>query len=156
MITNDSWTTQDDQDEQILQAAERILHRKLERQGSVSEPSSAARYLRARCGHLEREVFGCIFLDSRHHILAIEDLFFGTVSSAEIHPREIVKRALLLNAAAIIAFHNHPSGSLEPSTADRVITLRMKQALELVEVRLLDHFVVSCAGSASLAARGWV
>lgn len=156
MKANDLWLEQTDRDEQILEAAERILRRKLERQGKLTEPTSAAAFLRARCAHRDQEVFGCIFLDTRHAILAVEDLFFGTVDSAEVYPREIVKRALLLNASAVVAFHNHPSGNPEPSTADRAITARLKQALELVEIRLLDHIVVGADGTASLAMRGWV
>lgn len=156
MNTNDMWLPQGDRDEQILEAAERILRRKLERQGKLSEPTSPAAFLRAHCAYRDREIFGCIFLDTRHAILAVEDLFFGTVDAAEVHPREIVKRALLLNASAVVAFHNHPSGNPEPSAADRAITTRIKQALALVEVRLLDHIVVSAEGYTSLAMRGWV
>ncbi len=143
-------------DEQILAAAEIIFLRRLKRQGKVSEPSEAGHYLRARIGHYDREVFGCIFLDTRHKILACEDLFFGTIDGAEVTPREVVKRGLLLNAAAAIAYHNHPSGNLEPSAADRAVTAQLKQALALVDIRLLDHLVVSAEGFASLAARGWV
>lgn len=156
MKTNDMWLAQADRDEQILEAAERILRRKLERQGTLTAPTSAAAFLRAHCAYRDREIFGCIFLDIRHAIIAIEDLFFGTVDSAEVHPREIVKRALLLNASAVVVFHNHPSGNPEPSIADRAITARIKQALSLVEVRLLDHIVVSAEGYTSLARRGWV
>ena len=156
MKTNDMWLPQGDRDEQILEAAERILRHKLERQGKLSEPTSAAAFLRAHCAYRDREIFGCIFLDTRHAILAVEDLFFGTVDAAEVHPREIVKRALLLNASAVVAFHNHPSGNPEPSTADRAITARIKQALAMVDIRLLDHIVVGANGTASLALRGWV
>ena len=143
-------------DDEILAAAEAIHLRRLERQGKISEPSEAGHYLRAHCGHAEREVFGCLFLDTRHQILACEDLFFGTIDGAEVHPREIVRRGLLLNAAAVVAFHNHPSGNTEPSAADRAVTARLKQALALVDIRLLDHFVVSAGGFTSMAARGWV
>lgn len=157
MRTNDLWITyKADTEEQILEAAERILRKRLERQGKIREPSEAAGYLRAYCAHLEHEVFGCIFLDTMHKILAIETLFRGTIDGCEIYPSEIAKRALALNASAIIAFHNHPSGNLEPSAADRAVTARMKQALALIDVRLLDHFVVSAEGHTSLAARGWV
>ena len=143
-------------DDQILAAAEVILYKRLERHGKIAEPSEAGRYLRARIGHCEREVFGCLFLDTRHQILACEDLFFGTIDGAEVAPREVVRRAILLNAAAVVAFHNHPSGNTEPSAADRAVTARLKQALALVDVRLLDHFVVSAEGFSSMAARGWV
>jgi len=156
MKANDLWLERTDRDEQILEAAERILRRRLDRLGILTDPTTAATFLRAHCAYRDREIFGCIFLDIRHAILAVEDLFFGTVDRAEIHPREIVKRALLLNATAVIAFHNHPSGNPEPSAADRAITVRIKQALELVEVRLLDHIVVGADGTASLALRGWV
>ena len=145
-----------DTEDQILEAAERILRKRLERQGKIREPGEAASYLRSYCAHLEYEIFGCLFLDTKHQILAIETLFRGTIDGAEVHPREIAKRALALNACAIIAFHNHPSGNLEPSAADRVVTARMKKALALIDVRLLDHFVVSAEGHTSLAARGWV
>lgn len=143
-------------DEQTLAAAETILLKRLERQGKIAEPSEAGRYLRTHCGHRESEVFGCLFLDTRHHILACEDLFFGTIDGAEVHPREVVRRSLQLNAAAVVAFHNHPSGNTEPSAADRAVTARLKQALALVDIRLLDHIVVSAAGFTSMAARGWV
>ncbi|MFZ2754143.1 MAG: JAB domain-containing protein, partial [Lysobacteraceae bacterium] len=96
------------------------------------------------------------FLDTRHRALAFEELFRGTVDGAEVHPREVVRRALVHNAAALIVGHNHPSGNGEPSASDRAITLRLKQALGLVEIRLLDHFVVGDGAPVSLAARGWV
>lgn len=140
----------------ILAAAEAILRGRLQRAGKIGEPSEAGSYLRAHCAHLDHEVFGCIFLDTRHRILAVEDLFRGTVDGAEVHPREVAKRGLALNAAAIIAFHNHPSGNLEPSAADRAVTARLKQALALIDIRLLDHIVVSAEGHTSMAARGWV
>jgi DNA repair protein RadC len=143
-------------DDEILDAAEAIHLRRLERHGKISEPSEAAQYLRARCGHAEREVFWCLFLDSRHQILACEDLFYGTIDGAEVHPREIARRGVLLNAAAVVAFHNHPSGNTEPSAADCTVTARMKQALALVDSRLLDHFVVTSSGFTSMASRGYV
>jgi DNA repair protein RadC len=156
MRTKQLWTESTDTEDQILESAERILRRRLERVGKIGEPSEAGSYLRAHCAHLEREVFGCIFLDTRHQILSVDDLFWGTIDAAEIHAREILKRGLLINAAAVIAFHNHPSGDLEPSAADRAVTQRIKAALELVDIRLLDHLVVSAAGFTSMASRGWV
>ena len=154
MRTKNPATKQTDAD--ILAAAEAILHRRLKRLGKIAEPDAAGRYLRSRCGHFDREVFGCIFLDVRHQILAVEDLFFGSIDGAEVHPREVARRALTLNAACVIAFHNHPSGNLEPSTADRSVTSRLKEALSLLDIRLLDHIVVSADGFVSLASRGWV
>ncbi|HXI16333.1 MAG TPA: JAB domain-containing protein [Chloroflexota bacterium] len=157
MRSNDLWaTTGTDTEAQILEAAETILRRRLERVGKIAEPSEAGTYLRAHCAHLDHEVFGCIFLDTRHRILATEDLFRGTIDGAEVHPRVVAKRALMLNAAAIIAFHNHPSGALEPSSSDRAVTARLKQSLALLDIRLLDHIVVSAEGHTSLASRGWV
>lgn len=157
MRTNDMWITyRADTEDQILEAAERILRKRLERQGRIKEPGEAANYLRSYCAHLEYEIFGCVFLDTMHQILAIETLFRGTIDSGEVHPREVVKRALSLNASALIAFHNHPSGNLMPSAADRAVTARLKQALALIDVRLLDHFVVSAEGHTSMAAKGWV
>lgn len=143
-------------DEQILAAAEAILFKRLQRVGRIGEPSEAGGYIRARVGHAEREIFGCLFLDARHHILACEDLFFGTIDGAEVAPREVARRAILLNAKAVVAFHNHPSGNTEPSAADRCCTSRLKAALALLDVRLLDHIVVSAAGFTSMASRGWV
>ena len=97
-----------------------------------------------------------MFLDTRHRIIAIEMLFRGTIDGAEVHPREVARMALKLNAAAVIVAHNHPSGNPEPSAADRAVTAQLKQALGLLDVRLLDHFVVSATQETSLAARGWV
>ena len=111
---------------------------------------------RYRLANHEREVFSVAFLDTRHKVIAVEDLFAGTLDGAEVHPREIAKRALTLGAAAIICAHNHPSNNNEPSGADRAVTARLKQSLALVDVRLLDHFVVTADGYTSMAARGWV
>lgn len=128
---------------EILQAAERILLSRARNGELLSDPTAAGRVLRMRLAPMEREVFACIFLDTRRRILAIEDLFFGTVDGTEVHPREVVKSALLHNAAAVIVGHNHPSGNAEPSAADRAVTARLKQALALVDIRLLDHFMVT-------------
>lgn len=143
-------------DEGILQAAERILLARLVRQGQIADPGDCTRFLQAHCAHLEHEVFGCIFLDTRRRIIQVEDMFRGTVDGAEVHPREVAKAALRHNAAALVLFHNHPSGDSEPSPADRAVTARLKQALALIEVRLLDHFVVAAGSCTSIAARGWV
>lgn len=143
-------------EEGILLAAASILEQRLRRQGSITDPRQAGDYLVARCAHLPREVFGAVFLDTRHHILATEDLFSGTIDGAEVHPRVVAKRALELNAAAVVFFHNHPSGNPEPSSADRAITAQLKQALSLFDIRVLDHLVIGGSGHTSLAARGWV
>lgn len=157
MRTNDLWTHyKADREEQILEAAERILKKRLDRQGRISEPSDATAYLRAHCAHLEHEIFGAVFLDTHHKILAITDLFRGTIDGAEIHPREVLKAALKENAAAVVLFHNHPSGCPEASAADRAVTARLKQALALVDIRVLDHFIITADTCTSMAARGWV
>jgi DNA repair protein RadC len=119
-------------------------------------PLDAARYFKARLTDLPHEVFCCLFLDTRHRLIRCEDLFRGTIDGATVYPREVVKRALQHNASAVIVGHNHPSGISEPSEADRTITLKLAKALALVEIRLLDHLVVSRGGHVSLAERGWL
>lgn len=139
-----------------LELGSRYLAAGLERGEALTDPQAAGRYFAQRLRGLPHEVFAALFLDTRHRALAFEELFRGTVDGAEVHPREVVRRALAHNAAAVIVGHNHPSGNGEPSAADRAITLRLKQALGLVEIRLLDHFVIGDGAPVSLAARGWV
>jgi len=143
-----------------LAAAMELGHRHLaaglERGEVLTDPASAGRYFTQRLRAHGHEVFAALFLDTRHRALGFEELFRGTLDGAEVHPREIVRRALAHNAAAVIVGHNHPSGDPAPSAADRAVTARLKQALSLVEVRLLDHFVVGDGPAVSLAARGWV
>jgi DNA repair protein RadC len=139
-----------------LELGSRFLAAGLERGEALTDPQAAGRYFAQRLRGLPHEVFAALFLDTRHRALAFEELFRGTVDGAEVHPREVVRRALAHNAAAVIVGHNHPSGNGEPSAADRAITLRLKQALGLVEIRLLDHFVIGDGAPVSLAARGWV
>ena len=139
-----------------LELGHRHLAAALERGEALTDPLAAGRYFAQRLRARPHEVFAVLFLDTRHRALAFEEMFQGTVDGAEVHPREVVRRALALNAAALIVGHNHPSGHPEPSAADRAITARLKQALALVEVRLLDHFVVGDGAPVSLAARGWV
>lgn len=142
---------------EILAQAEEILRRRINTQPALTDPQKAGQMLRYRLAGRDREVFTVLLLDTRHRMLHIEDLFAGTIDGAEVHPREVVKLALLHNAAAVIVAHNHPSGNTEPSAADRAVTARLKQSLSLVDVRLLDHFVVAAEGQpVSLAARGWV
>ncbi|MEO8366341.1 MAG: DNA repair protein RadC [Pseudoxanthomonas sp.] len=139
-----------------LELGHRHLAAALERGEVLTDPASAGRYFSQRLRGRGHEVFAALFLDTRHRALAFEELFQGTVDGAEVHPREVVRRALSHNAAAVIVGHNHPSGDAEPSAADRAVTARLKQALALVEVRLLDHFVVGDGPAVSLASRGWV
>lgn len=143
-------------EEDILAAAEEILRRRQERLGSITDPTAASEWIRKRMAHLRHEEFHIIWLDTRHRIISAEALFRGTIDGCEVQPRVVVQQALKHNAAACILAHNHPSGSVEPSTADRHITTRLRDALALVDVRVLDHIVVGTEGTCSMAARGWV
>lgn len=141
-------------EQELLEAAESILRKKLERQGSIGNPTDSADFLRMRLGALLHEEFHIIWLDNRHRILDCQKLFTGTVDGASVHPREVVRAALNYNACAAILAHNHPSGVAEPSAADRAITKELRDALQLVGVRILDHIVVSAGECVSMAARG--
>ena len=141
-----------------LQAAAEISRRQLTetlRAGPLlASPKATRDFLSARLRDLEHEVFCCLYLDRRHRLIQFEELFRGTIDGASVHPREIVKLALQKNAAAVIVSHNHPSGVAEPSQADELITQRVKEALALVDIRLLDHIIVGDGVSVSLAERG--
>lgn len=141
-------------EQDVLQAAEGILKAKLDRQGSIGNPSDATDFLRMRLGSLLHEEFHVMWLDNRHRILDCQKLFTGTIDGASIHLRETVRAALNINAAACILSHNHPSGVAEPSAADRAITKELMEALRLVGVRVLDHIVVSAGEAVSMAGRG--
>jgi len=120
----------------------------------LTSPSASAEYLSSKLGHLEHEVFCILHLDNRHRVLHFSELFRGTVDGTSVYPREVVKEALQHNAAAVICAHNHPSGLPEPSQADERITRRLKSALELVDIRLLDHIIIGGSSNTSLANRG--
>jgi DNA repair protein RadC len=123
--------------------------------GSVlSNPRATREFLRMRLRDLRHEVFCCVYLDNRNRVIAFEELFRGTIDGANVHPREVVKEALARNAAAVILAHNHPSGIAEPSQADELITRRLKEALALVDIRVLDHLVVGDDTCESFAERG--
>lgn len=139
-----------------LELARRYLETPLQRDDLLDSPTAARDYLRARLGHRQREVFACLFLDTRHRVIQYSELFHGTIDGAAVHPREIVREALAHNAAAVILAHNHPSGVAEPSDADRRITDRIRESLALVDVRVLDHIVVGDTLVVSLAERGWL
>lgn len=138
----------------VLELARRYFSAQLERGDAFTAPEGAAQYLQAHLSGHSREIFAALFLDTRHRLIATEDLFQGTIDGASVHPREVVRRALFHNAAAVIVGHNHPSGVAEPSADDRRITARLREALALVDVRLLDHFVVGAGQVVSLAERG--
>jgi DNA repair protein RadC len=141
-----------------LQAAVEISRRQLTESlkagPSLASPRATCDFLSAKLRDLEHEVFCCLYLDKRHRLIEYEELFRGTIDGASVHPREIVKLALQRNAAAVIIAHNHPSGIAEPSQADELITQRVKEALGLVDIRLLDHIIVGDGMIVSLAERG--
>jgi DNA repair protein RadC len=141
-----------------LQAAAELSRRQLSetlRAGPLlASPKATREFLSARLRDLEHEVFCCLYIDKRHRLIHFEELFRGTLDGASVHPREIVKLALKRNAAAVIVAHNHPSGIAEPSQADGLITQRIKEALALVDIRLLDHIIVGDGVSVSLAESG--
>lgn len=137
-----------------LEVGRRHLESRLTRGDALESPSDTLDYLQACLRDRPYEVFCCLFLDNRHRILAFEELFRGTLNGTAVYPREVVKRALALNAAAVILVHNHPSGMAEPSRADQTLTTRLKEALALVDIRVLDHLVVGDGEAVSFSERG--
>jgi DNA repair protein RadC len=138
----------------VTEMARRHLAEELERGEAMSDPGRVRRFLSARLRDLPHEVFACLYLDNRHRVIQYEELFRGTIDGASVPPREVVKAALGRNAAAVIFAHNHPSGVAEPSDADQRITRRLRDALSLVDIRVLDHFVVGDGMAVSFAERG--
>jgi DNA repair protein RadC len=136
-----------------LELGRRYLACELHRE-SLAHPAAAADFLRTRIGAYPYEVFACLFLDQRQRVLAFEELFRGSIDGASVHPREVVRRCLAHNAAAVILAHNHPSGVAEPSQADRDITAELKRVLAMIDVRVLDHFIIGNGTPTSLASRG--
>ena len=122
----------------------------------MTSPSAVREYLRMRMATLPHEIFACLFLDAQNGLIAYVELFRGTLTQTAVHPREVVKAALAHNAAAVIFAHNHPSGVAEPSRADELLTQALKQALALVEVRVLDHMIVGSVSVMSFAERGMI
>ena len=134
----------------------RHLAERLRRDSALESPQAVRDYLKALLRHEPHEVFGCLFMDSKHRMLAFEVLFRGSIDSASVYPRQVVKRALVHNAAAVIFCHNHPSGITDPSEADRTLTQRLTEALDLIEVRVLDHFIVGDGEPLSMVEHGWM
>lgn len=132
----------------------RIMRAEMRERPLIGDEAKAAEMLRVWLRSEAREVFAALFLDSRHRVIASEKMFFGTIDGSEVHPREVIRQALSHNAAAIILAHNHPSGVAEPSAADRQITRRLQDALALIDVRVLDHFIIAGSSTFSFAARG--
>ena len=140
----------------VMEMARRHLQEQMQRGDILENPDVTRQFLSSRLRHLPYEVFACLFLDNRHRVIDFEELFRGTIDGASVHPREVVRRALHHNAAAIILAHNHPSGVAEPSRADVQLTRRLVDALTLVDVRVLDHVVVGDGCGVSFAERGLI
>ncbi|HEX7815034.1 RadC family protein [Dyella sp.] len=137
-----------------LELARRALGEELIARPTLNDPRDTGRFLSARMRHLPYEIFACIYLDNRHRVLAFEELFRGTIDSASVHPREVVRACLAHNASAVIFAHNHPSGVAEPSAADWSITRQLRDALKLVDIKVLDHLVIGASDPTSMAERG--
>ena len=137
-----------------LELGRRYLESRLNREVNLTSPADTGNFLKARLRAYPHEVFACLFLDNRHRVICFEELFSGTIDGASVHPREVIRRVIYHNAAALIFAHNHPSGVAEPSRSDRLITQRLKDALALIDVRVLDHIVVGDAEVVSFAERG--
>ncbi|MEB0107769.1 RadC family protein [Pseudomonas sp. MH9.3] len=140
----------------VLEIARRHMAEGLRHYSVLESPEAVRNYLKALLRHEPHEIFGCLFLDSRHRVLGFEALSQGTIDKAQVYPRQVVKRALAYNAAALILCHNHPSGSVEPSAADRKLTRTLQDALEMVDVRVLDHIIVGDGDPLSMAEYGWM
>ena len=138
----------------VLEMSTRYLKESIEKQDAISSPEDTRQFLKSKLRHRPYEVFAALFLDNRHQVIKFEELFRGTIDGASVYPREVVKKALEYNAAAMIVAHNHPSGIAEPSQADEHITHRLKKALDLVDIRLLDHLIIGDGDITSLAERG--
>jgi DNA repair protein RadC len=138
----------------VLEMGRRHMESTLTRGNAFTDSEATQLYLKKRLRHHQQEVFACLFLDNQLQLIEFEELFFGTINRSDVHPRELVKRALFHNAAAVIVAHNHPSGIAEPSQSDISITKQLQTALNLVDVRLLDHIIVGDAHTVSLAQAG--
>jgi DNA repair protein RadC len=138
----------------IPEMSRRYFEESLPVGASIRSPADTQSFLHAKLQHLPHEMFCCLYLDNRHRVLRFDPLFRGTIDGTSVYPREVVKEALAINAAAVILAHNHPSGVAEPSQADERITQRLKSALDLVDIRLLDHLIIGQAQTTSLASRG--
>jgi DNA repair protein RadC len=138
----------------LPETARRYFASSLRPGAAICSPADTEAFLQARLQHLGHELFCCLYLDNRHRVLRFDEMFRGTIDGTSVYPREVVKEALAVNAAAVILAHNHPSGVAEPSQADERITRRLKSALELVDIRLLDHLVIGAGQATSMASRG--
>ena len=140
----------------VLEMGRRHLAERMRKKPALENPQAVRDYLKSMLRHEPHEVFGCLFLDSKHQVLTFEALFRGSIDNTSVHPREVVKRCLANNAAAVILCHNHPSGNSDPSQADQLLTKRLQEALDLIDVRVLDHFIVGEGEPLSMAECGWM
>ena len=140
----------------VLELARRALVQQLTQKPLFNTPQAVRDYLQLQLGGLHHEVFAVLFLDSQHRLIALEEMFRGTLTQTSVYPREVVKQALTLNASSVVLAHNHPSGTAQPSRADEALTHTLKAALALVDVRVLDHFVVTTSQAVSMAELGLV
>ena len=140
--------------DQILEAARQAIELKMQRGAEFTSPALVKECLRNKLAGFEHEVFAVLFLDTRHRLIEYREMFHGTIDSASVYPREVVKAAIRHNAATVVVSHNHPSGNPEPSGADKTLTQRLKDALTLVEVRTLDHVIVAGTDTVSFAEYG--
>lgn len=144
----------DPEKQSLLEMAFAVLHDLHQPGVELPSPNHTRDFLRMLLAERKAEVFGCLYLDNRHRVIETVELFQGTIDGASVYPRVVVQQALTVNAAAVMFFHNHPSGVAEPSNADQAITRRLKEALALIDIRVLDHFVVTAGESISFAERG--
>lgn len=142
--------------DEVIAFAMEIVAQRFQRGACMNSPDATRQYLALQLADRCHEVFGALFLDSQHRLINDEVLFNGTINSTAVYPRIVVQRALLLNAAAVILYHNHPSGESEPSTADRHITSQLTESLKLIDVTVIDHLVVAGSAAVSFAERGWL
>ena len=138
----------------VLALVKRALGQEVQRRDNLSSPQAVRDYLRLNLAQRDREVFAAVYLDAQNRVIKVQELFTGTLTQTSVFPRDVVRYALLNNAAAVIFAHNHPSGLAEPSRADELLTQALKQALALVDVRVLDHFIVGAGAAMSFAERG--
>lgn len=140
----------------VVELSHRYLKVKMTNENSLTSPSLTHHYLASRLVNKDREIFVVIFLNNQNHVITLEEMFIGTYNCVEVHPREVARRALQHNAAALILAHNHPSGIAEPSQADRNLTRKIEQVCELIDVRIIDHIIIGKGQYVSFAERGWI
>jgi len=138
----------------VLELARRAMAQRLQQRAVLDTPDAVKHYLQLQLSQRSQEVFAVLFMDAQHHLIALEEMFQGTLSQTSVYPREVVKRALHLNASAVVLSHNHPSGNVQPSRADEMLTQTLKSALALIDVRVLDHIIVAPGEALSMTERG--